>query len=308
MGSASTRKLEGFVSLGGELPWLAPHAIKIVGVDVDETPENWFAFCPRAGDELESDWIDDIRRNGVRMPVDVYRDGDAVVMLEGRRRVTAARLIWDEQSKAGIPETERITVRVNVRRGNPMELFGFNVGSENRKARSPMQRAALMLHAKKFGADDKAVAEMFCCTTQTVKNMTSLFDLAADVQRAVDKGDLPIREAIKLADMPREEQKEILLQLKEADATKGARASNGIKAAKKGEKVKSNDTRKMRSRNFLERWRDVVKKDERFCAVKVPLDDVLKFVLGGNIPQDFPERVKESLIEAGFKQQKRAAA
>ena len=306
MGSASTRKLEGFVSLGGELPWLDPHSIKIVGVDVDETPENWFAFCPRAGDELEADWIDDIRRNGVRMPVDVYRDGDTVVMLEGRRRVTAARLIWDEQKKAGVSETERITVRVNVRRGSAMELFGFNVGSENRKARSPMQRAALMLHARKFGADDKAVAEMFCCTAQTVKNMTSLFDLASDVQRAVDKGELPIREAIKFADMPREEQKLLLTSLKEADATKGARASNGIKAAKKGEKVK-NDTRKMRSRTFLEKWRDIVKKDERFCAVKVPLDDVLKFVLGGNVPTDFPERVKESLVEAGFKQRKAAA-
>jgi hypothetical protein len=306
MGSAATRKLEGFVSLGGEMPWLAPHSIKIVGVDIDETAENWYAFCPRAGDALEADWIEDIRTNGVRMPVDVYRDGDSVIMLEGRRRVTAARLIWDEQKKAGIPEKERISVRVNVRRGTALQLFGFNVGSENRKARSPMQRAALMMHAKKFGADDKAVAEMFSCTTQTVKNMMSLFDLAADVQRAVDKGELPIREAIKLTDVSREEQKEILLQLKEADATKGARASNGIKAAKKGEKI-TGDKRKMRSRGFLEKWREVVKADEKFCAVKVPLNDILKFILGGGVPTDFPERVKESLIEAGLKQKKAAA-
>jgi len=306
MGSASTRKLEGFTALGGELPWISPHAIKIVGVDIDETPENWFAFCPRADEKLEDSWLEDLRANGVRQPVDAFRDGDTVVLLEGRRRVRAARVIWDEQHKAGIPEDKRISVRVNVRRGSPVELFGFNVGSENRKSRSPMQRAALMLQAQKFGSDDKQIATMFSVSTQTVKNMLSLYDLAPDVQRAVDKGELPIREAIKLADVPREEQKEILAQLTANDATKGARASNGIKAAKKGEKVK-NDTRKMRSRTFLEKWRDVVKKDERFCAAKVPLDDVLKFILGGNIPTDFPERIKESLVEAGFKQKKAAA-
>ena len=289
------------------MPWLSPHAIKIVGVDIDENAENWFAFCPRADEKLEDAWLEDLRANGVRQPVDAYRDGNSVVLLEGRRRVRAARVIWDEQTAAGVPESERVTVRVNVRKGSPVELFGFNVGSENRKSRSPMQRAALMLQAQKFGSDDKQIATMFSVSTQTVKNMLSLYDLAPDVQRAVDKGELPIREAIKLADMPRAEQQLLLAGLKEADATKGARASNGIKAAKKGEKIK-NDTRKMRSRTFLEKWRDIVKKDERFCAVKVPLDDVLKFVLGGNIPTDFPERVKESLVEAGFRQQKRAAA
>jgi hypothetical protein len=306
MGSASTRKLEGFATLGGELPFLKPHSIKIVGVDLDETGENWFAFCPRAGEKLEDEWLADIRQNGVRQPVDVFRDGDSVIMLEGRRRVTAARIIYDEQKKAGVPEAERITVRVNVRRGTPLQLFGFNVGSENRKERTPMQRAALMMKAQQFGADNAALATMFNCSTQTVKNMLSLLDLASDVQRAVDKGELPIREAIKLTDMPREEQKLLLTSLKEADATKGARASNGIAAAKKGEKV-TNNTRKMRSRGFLEKWREVVKADEKFCAVKVPLNDILKFILGSGVPADFPERVKESLIEAGLKQKKAAA-
>lgn len=304
MGSAATRKIEGFVSLGGELPWLDPLAIKIVGLDIDQTAENWFAFCPRADEELEAAWLEDIRQNGVRQPVDVFRDGDTVVLLEGRRRVRAARQIWDEQRKAGVPEKERISVRVNVRRGSPFELYGYNVGSENRKARTPLQKAALMSHALKFGADEKQIAEMFSVTAQTVKNTLALFDLAPEVQKAVDKGEFPLREAIKLADKSRDEQKQILTELRDNDALKGARASNGIAAAKKGEKV-GNDTRKMRSRGFLEKWREVVKKDEKFCAVKVGLNDVLKFVLGGNVPADFPERVKESLIEAGFKATKR---
>jgi hypothetical protein len=292
------------MSLGGELPWLDPLSIKIVGLDIDQTAENWFAFCPRADEDLEAAWIDDIRQNGVRQPIDCYRDGDTVVLLEGRRRVRAARMIWDEQRKAGLPEKERICVRVNVRRGSPFALYGFNVGSENRKARTPLQKAALMSHALKFGADEKQLAEMFSCTSQTVKNTLALFDLAPEVQKAVDKGEFPLREAIKLADKPREEQKQILSDLRENDSLNGARASNGIAAAKKGEKI-SNDTRKMRSRLFLEKWREVVKKDEKFSSTKVYLSDALLFVLGGKVPSDFTEAAKESLIEAGFKPSKR---
>jgi ParB-like chromosome segregation protein Spo0J len=312
MGSTSTRKIEGFVSLGGEAPFIDPNDVVIVGLDEPETADNWYAHCSRLADETDADlaeYANDIRLSGkVDEPIDVVRDGDRVVVLDGRRSTRAARMVWAEQAKAGVAAGDRVSVRVLVRRGSPEELFRYNVDSHKKKPLTPMQRARMILkHFSCTGEDMKKTAEAFGVTTQTIKNMSSLVDLAPDVQRAVDKGELPIREAIKLADMPRAEQQLLLTSLKEADATKGARASNGIKAAKKGEKVK-NDTRKMRSRTFLEKWRDIVKKDERFCAVKVPLDDVLKFVLGGNIPTDFPERVKESLIEAGFKQQKRAAA
>jgi hypothetical protein len=303
MGSAATRKLEGFAALGGEVPFLFPHDIKIVGLDVDQTDSNWFAYCPRFDEALEPDWIDDIRENGVRQPVDGYRDGNSIVLLEGRRRVRAARIIYDEQAKRGIPEDSRITVRVHVRKGTPQDYFAYNVGSENRKQRSPMQRAALMVQAQKYGSDDKKLAEMFSCTPQTVKNTLALLDLDVSVQKSVDKGELPLREAVKMAAMPREEQKEALAKLREAGATKGAAAANGIRAAIKGEPVKK-DTAKMRSRGFLEKWRAVVKKEH--ATTKVTLNDVLKFILGGGVPSDFPDAVKDSLIEAGFRQKKAA--
>ena len=290
MGS-NVRQLEGFASLGGEIPYLTPHAIKIVGVDLPQSSEHWFAFCPRAGDDLEPEWIDDIRRNGVRSPVDVYRDGNEVIMLEGRRRVTAARLVYDEQKKAGVPDDERIKVRVNIRRGSPMELFAYNVGSENRKARSPLQRAMLMTQAKKFGADDKTVAEMFMCTTATVKNMLSLFDLSPEVQKAVDTGTLAIREAIKLTGQTREQQREILGKLVEAGATKGSRASNSIRDAKNGahEKI-GTDTTRSRSRDFLEKWKSILHK-EGYTKEEA----IIRFVLGGPASRDWSERFKETV-------------
>ncbi len=109
--------IEGFQKRGADVPWLNPWAIKIVGLDMEDSSTHWFAFCPRAEEPLEPEWIEDIRTNGVRTPVDVYKDGSAVVMLEGRRRVRAARIVWDQQKAAGVPESERIAVRCAIRTG-----------------------------------------------------------------------------------------------------------------------------------------------------------------------------------------------
>lgn len=302
MGSQSVKAIEGFASRGGELPWVDPHAIKIVGLDLEQTADNWFAVCPRADEPIEEDFIDDVRRNGVRVAVDVYKDGNTVVMLDGRRRVRAARMVRDEQAKAKVPLDQRITVRVNIRSGDPIHLFTHNVGSENRKPRSAMQRASLMLHAKNHGVTEDAIAQMFGVTAQVVKYTLKLHDLAADVQRAVDSGTLPVREAVKLADKPREEQKKILSALVAADATRGARASNGIAAAKKGKEVKA-DARKMRSRSLLEGWVDNLEQEKK--KYQVDLVEVLKFVLGGALPPDLDDKVSSALIQAGFEKGKK---
>lgn len=298
MSSKSIGKIEGVTAIGEELPWVSPSAIKIVGVDFEQNAENWFAFCPRAGESLEDEWIDDIRQNGVRIPVDVYRDGDHVVMLDGRRRVMAARIVYDEQKNNNVPEDQRISVRVNIRRGDPIELFSFNVASENRKARSPIHKAKLMAHAKQYGADDRVLAKMFGCTIQTVTNTLALLDLSSDVQNAVEKGELAAYQAVKLGDLPREDQKQTLSDMVSSGATKGAAASEVLAAAKRGEKVKSHAKgKKMRSRDFLSRWRDVLNKEEQWAEIVEFLD----FVLGGPPPQSGGDEIIETLMAAGLK-------
>lgn len=305
MSSKATRSLDGFVAIGGEVPFLNPHSIKIVGLDIEQTADNWFAFCPRAKEPLEPEWIADIRKNGARVAIDAYRDGSTTVMLDGRRRVRAGRIIWDEQEAAGVPEKDRISIRVNVRRGSPMELFSYNVGSTNRKELSLSQKAALMLHAQKFsGADESTLAAAFGCTVTTVKYTLKALDLDPSILDAVDTKGFAVREAIKLADMPRAEQKEVYTKLVAAGATKGIKASNGIAHAKRGEKDKiaDVDTTRVRSRVLLEKWLDALKKDSKGSGRPlVDAIDLLKFVLGAPIPRGFDAQLKEALAEAGFK-------
>jgi hypothetical protein len=304
MGSIATKKLEGFVSLGGETPHIDPNKIVIVGLDIKETAENWPAFCSRAEDELEDDWVDDIRTNGVRVAVDCYRDGNTLVALDGRRRIRAARKVWAEQAKKGIAEAERVNIRVVIRRGDPFGLFAYNIGSESRKERTPSQRAALMTHAQKFGASIDAIAKLFNVTGQTVRNTLGILDLQPDVVKAVDEGLMPLREAIKMGSMPRDEQKELLKTLVENKATRGPRAANAIAKAKRGEKVtkeSAGDATKMRSRILLEKLKSELKKDRQAkWHREVDLVDFLSFVMGSQ-PRGMPDKFKETLVEIGYR-------
>jgi predicted transcriptional regulator len=304
MGSVATKKLEGFVSLGGELPHINPNMIKIVGLDIEETPDNWYAYCPRTKDELEDEWVADIRQSGVRTAIDCFRDGDTLVALDGRRRIQAARRVWAEQAKKGVPENQRCNVRVAIRRADPLGLFAYNIGSESRKSRTPLQSAALMLHAQKFGATDEVIAKIFGCTRQTVKNTLALLDLDPKVAKAVDNGEFPLREAIKLAPMERAAQKELFETMKEAGATKGPRAANAIAKAKRGEKITkeaASDATKMRSRIFLEKLKVELKKDRSAKWHKqVDLVDLLGFVMGSP-PRGMPDEFKETLVEIGYR-------
>lgn len=246
MGSVTA--LDGVARRGGDVPWMDPYKIVIVGLDEPETASNWFAFCPRVKEALDEEFVNSVRQDGVRQPVDVYRDGNRAVLLAGRRRVRAARIVYEEQKAAGKPEAERITVRFIVRQGEPADLFRVNV-SENadRENLSPVQRAKLMLQHQKYGGDEEAIAKAFNCTTRTVRNTLAVLDLDPDGQAAVASGEIPARLAPKLAKMPREKQRKAREQMKLAGATKGAAAENALRAIEKGKPVVK-DERRVRSR------------------------------------------------------------
>jgi hypothetical protein len=89
-------KPEGWIARGSDVPIICPHDVVIVGLDVPDSDDYWFCCCPRAADGVEEEFIDSIRQpNEVRTPIDVCRDGNRVLVLAGRRRIKAARIIWD---------------------------------------------------------------------------------------------------------------------------------------------------------------------------------------------------------------------
>jgi hypothetical protein len=55
MSYATLKRLDGFSATGTEVPFMDPRKLVIVGLDVPETAENWFAHCARLKDITDAD-------------------------------------------------------------------------------------------------------------------------------------------------------------------------------------------------------------------------------------------------------------
>lgn len=241
MGS-SVAKYEAVRERGGDVPWANPDLLRIVGDDDDvpATDANWYAQCPRATEDPGDDLVADIETHGVIHPISVYGDGTRLIVLDGRRRVHAARKVRAKQTAAGLPEEDRILLRAIIRKGSPEELYQFNIGADRTggepKPKNPLQRAQqMLLHWKRTGESHAKTGQAFSCGAQVVRYMLKVFDLAPELQERIACGDLSLREAIGLADFERAEQPKKLAQLEAVGATKGTALREGVKKLRRGE-------------------------------------------------------------------------
>lgn len=209
MGS-NVKETVGFIARGGEVPLIDPDQIIIVGVDEPQDAENWYADCPRFDQEPSAEFIANIRDLGVRVPVEVGKDGKRLVLLDGRNRVKAARIVRKEQAEAGIPEAQRVAVRCIIRHGSPEELYSYNVASHQAaEPLNPMQLAQqLGVYIKNVGDDLDRASKVFGVSVPTLKARRELLNLHPKVQTAVASYQLSQAAALKLSSLRREEQAE----------------------------------------------------------------------------------------------------
>ena len=300
MGS-NVKNIEGYESRGGDTPGLDPNKVFIVGLDEPETPENWFAHCTRLRDisdgDLE-DYLAEVRLTGrVQKIVDVYADGYRRGVLDGRTTTRVARMYRAEQVKNGVAAGDLIRIRVRTHEGTPEDFYRINTSSHKQRPLTKMQEARQYLtYFTRHEEDHAKTALFFGVTAQTVKNQIAVFGLDERLHEHIDSGKLPVSQAIKLVDKPRAEQWASYQKMEAEGALKGVAASNAIAALKRGEPVGKADRTKVRPRAFLESLHKVAKREG--TVVRIPLADLLKFILGGPPP----EGLKADLLEkAGFK-------
>jgi hypothetical protein len=251
---SSVTKIEGVIRRGGDVPVINPHKPVIIGFDESNSESVWFSFCPRADEPVDEAFIASIREpNEVRDPIHVCRDGDRVLVLDGRRRVKAARIVWDEQNAAGVPEDRRVILRFVMQTGTPAEFFRVNRSShDDRKELTPFQRAQLMAHYAKHVDGMQAVAEEFGCTVQTAKNNLAILNCSERVQAKYNDGTITATAAVRLSRLPRAEQDAKLDRMIAGGATRGARAERVIQEGDDGE---GGVATRLRPIGFFERLR-----------------------------------------------------
>lgn len=193
-----------------------PEELVIIGLDTEDGPEHPL-YDERILEPIEDAFVQNIDYYGVLEEVLVRKDGDRVLVLAGRRRVRAARLVNEGRAKRG---EMSMKVRIAEKKGDDNLMRGIIV-TENaqRRGDSPMTCAKKAQRMRDNGCSDGEIVVAFGITKQTLMRWLSLLDLAAPVQKAVDAGKLSATAAAKLASLPRTEQLAELPALIESGAT-----------------------------------------------------------------------------------------
>ncbi len=146
--------------------------------------------------------------HGVHIPVLVEKQGDLVVVADGRQRVINATEANVRLVAEGRP---RIMIPLVPKRGDAKTMFEIRViTNQHRQEDNPVVEAFTMQQYLDMGRTEEDCAELWGCTTRTVRNRLYLLELCPEVQQAVIKGDVAVKAAIALRDLSFKDQRAAL--------------------------------------------------------------------------------------------------
>ncbi len=261
-----------------------------------------FLFDPRADFPIDQDLAGSVRDEGVLMPIRIMRDGNRKLIVVGRQRVKAVaranqRIIKLMGSRESA-EMQLIKIPALVYRADEAKAFRALIAeNEQRVADTPLVKASKMQRAIDLGLSEEVVGQLFRVGGSQVKQMVRLLDLAPEVRAAIDSGEisasLGYTEFVK---WNREEQVTHLKELRASGALKGIAAKEAVRRVQNGKKVTAEVHHKMRSRRFLERFSEILRRQD--CSASASIID---FVLGKDAALNRMLDIKKAAIEAGWK-------
>jgi ParB family chromosome partitioning protein len=211
-----------------------------------------------------------IRLNGKR------EDGTPIVeVVDGRQRVRAA---VEANKRLAAEGKETVLVSTTRRRGEAADLAGVMISTnELREGDDLLTKARKLQRYLAMGRDEEDAAIAFGCSVQTIKNMLKLLELHPDVQKAIEKDELPASIAKELSTLPQEEQPAALEKIKAAGPVKGARGMQAARSVRKGKSADAGP--RAMNRGEMEAWKASLKKlDGKEPEIAYA---VLAHVLGG---------------------------
>lgn len=191
--------------------------------------------------EIEETLVLNIMALGVRQAVTVAKgEDDRFYVVDGRRRVIHAREANRRLKDMGEPP---LLVPIAAEKGSE-EAQGLVMVSlnEQRKDDTVLTKARKAEQLRSRGVAEDKIRLAFGVDAKTLSHWSTLLDLAAPVQAAVDAGQISAHAALPLAKLPKAQQKEALGALLERGESGGKKisktATKRAVAAATGEKVK----------------------------------------------------------------------
>lgn len=178
---------------------------------------------------------------GVIEPVVGYREGDQILIGDGRQRVR-----WTTEANKRLKKEgkEAIMLQVVFRRGDAATRMGVMIAANERaQDDGPIVRAKKVARFLEMGRTEEEAAITMACSLQTIKNYLALLECCAKVIAAVEAGKIPVMVAKKLHKLSVAEQEAALAEMLETGATKGQRA-NAVADKATGKKKKTAKAKK----------------------------------------------------------------
>ena len=196
-----------------------PWKLTVIGLDTDDKGEHPL-YDKRVRLPPDEKTVANIKFHGVHTPITVRKNGDAIEVVAGRRRVINAREANIELKTEG---KELVRVPCMTAKAEDADLLGILISeNEHRRDDTPMAKARKLKKLLALGRTETEASIVFGVSKQSIKNWSKLLDLSKKVQKAVDNGKLAASAAIELHELSHEEQDE---QLEGAIAASGGKVT-----------------------------------------------------------------------------------
>lgn len=215
---------------------------------------------PRVEDVVDenSSFYKDIAKNGVEVPVKVQRDGKnsdgspRYLVWDGRQRVMTALAINANEGR-----TEETLIRVpfvveDMEQGDVvMRSLALNI---QRKGESPYSIAVKVSKALKLGKSLEELTEACGFTdTRILEKYLKLLNFHPEVQMAFHQGRLLVGNIVDFADVPFDQQVEVMAKVLDSGATKTHEVKATVQAVREGREVRLPEVKKTLGRAQLEK-------------------------------------------------------
>lgn len=190
-----------------EIDYVSPYDLTIIGLDTDDGADHPL-YDERVYLPVDENLVRNIQVYAIQQPVLVRKDGDTLLVVDGRQRVRAARQAWDQANAAG---EHPIKVPTRAVTATDARATGIMISSNELRQEDDVLGKALKaqrLYAQYGDIGEVAVA--FGRSTQTIRNWLLLVEADPRVHECIRSQKLSVTTAIEIARLKREEQREKL--------------------------------------------------------------------------------------------------
>lgn len=227
------------VKLGRKSAYTArPEDLTIIGFDTPHKKGEHPLWDKRANDPVDESMVRNIMQLGVIETVTVTRDGEMIVVADGRGRTKSAR---EANKRLEAMGSKPVRIPVMFRTGNDARLVGVMVSAnEIRRADDLLVKAEKAQQMLDYGADMDEVCTAFGVSEGTIESWLRITSSTDEVKNAIRAGQISATAAATLAQLSRDDQNAKLKELLEAGTT----TVKDAEAVVKGKKPKNGNGKK----------------------------------------------------------------